>query len=39
MDLPHKVLAFKLLDNSGLKHNDRLLVLTGVNYAEQTTLF
>ena len=39
MDLPQSVLAFKLLENSGLKHNDRLLVLTGVNYAEQTTLF
>ena len=39
LDLPEPVLAFKLLDCSGLSHKDRQLTLTGVNYAESGTLF
>jgi len=38
LELPKSVLAFKLLDNAGLQHNERLLVLTGVNYNEKDTL-
>ena len=39
MQLPESVLAFKLLENSGLQNNDRLLVLTGVDYNEQDSLY
>ena len=39
MELPERVLAFKLIEDSGLKHNERLFVLTTVNYTEQSTLF
>ena len=39
LDLPEPVLAFKLLDCSGLNHKDHQLTLTGVNYAESGTLF
>ena len=37
--LPEAVLAFKLLDSSGLDHTDRKLVLTGVDYTKENTLF
>ncbi len=39
MSLPQAVLAFGLLDGSGLEHKDRQLVLTGVDYKEEATLF
>ncbi len=39
MVLPESVLAFKLLENAGLEHKDRQLILTGVNYSENNTLF
>lgn len=39
MTLPESVLAFKLLDGAGLEHKDRQLVLTGVDYNNETTLF
>ena len=39
MELPESVLAFKFLENSVLKHKERLLVLTGVNYTDQNTFF
>ena len=39
MQLPESVLAFKLLENSGLQNNDRLLVLTGVDHNEQDSLY
>ncbi|XP_057302644.1 uncharacterized protein LOC130636814 [Hydractinia symbiolongicarpus] len=39
MALPESVLAFKLLDGACLKHSDRKLVLTGVNYEEVNTMF
>ncbi len=39
MSLPEAVLAFRLLDSSGLEHKDRQLVLTGVDYKQETTLF
>ena len=37
--LPQAVLAFKLLKSAEISHQDRLLVLTGINYAEKDTLF
>ena len=38
--LPRAVLAFNLLKSAGISHQDRLLVLiTGINYAQKTTLF
>ena len=39
MELPESVLAFKFLENSVLKHKERLLVLTGVNYTDQNIFF
>ena len=30
MELPERVLAFKFLENSGLKHTKRLFILTGL---------
>ncbi|XP_057310466.1 uncharacterized protein LOC130648431 [Hydractinia symbiolongicarpus] len=39
MGLPDSVLAFKLLDGACLKHSDRQLILTGVNYEEVNTMF
>ena len=39
MELPESVLAFELLENSGLKHNEQLLALTWVNNTEQNTIF
>ena len=39
MTLPESVLAFKLLEGSGLEQKDRQLALTGVNYNEAGTLF
>ena len=38
-ELPEGNLTFKHLENSGLKHNEKLLVLTGVNYTKPNTLF
>ena len=38
-DLLEPILAFKLLDCSGLGHKNRQLKLTDVNYAESGTLF
>ena len=32
MALPEVILAFKLLDCTGLEHKDRQLMLTGVDY-------
>ena len=37
--LPEVVLAFKLLDCTGLEHKDRQLVLTGVDYINTGNLF
>ena len=39
MALPEVVLAFKLLDCTGLEHKDRQLVLTGVDYKNTGNLF
>jgi transposase InsO family protein len=39
MDLPQSVLCFKLLEGANLANKDRQLVLTGVDYAKDTTLF
>lgn len=36
--LPSPILAFKLLDSSGLDTRDRQLVLIGVNYSVTDTL-
>ena len=38
-ELTEGILTFKRLKNSGLKHNKKLLVLTGVNYTEPNTFF
>ena len=37
--LPQAVLAFKLLKSAEISQNDRLLVLTGIDYSKKTTLF
>ena len=37
--LPEAILAFKLLDAANISHQDRLFVLTGVDYTKKTTLF
>ena len=39
MALPTCVLAFKLLDASGLSHRDRQLVLTGVDYSNKDSMY
>lgn len=39
MALPTCVLAFKLLDASGLSHRDRQLVLTGVDYSNKNSMY
>ena len=39
MELPVPVLAFKLLDASGLSHHNRQLALTGVDYSNKANLF
>ena len=39
MELPESVSAFKLLDGACLQHENRQLVITGVNYAEVVTMF
>ena len=39
MTLPTCVLAFKLLDASGLSHRDRQLVLTGVDYSNKDSMY
>ena len=39
MTLPQAVQAFKLLEGAGLDQKDRQLVLTGVNYDKEDTLF
>jgi len=39
MELPIPVLAFKLLDSSGLTHHNRQLVLIGVDYTNKANLF
>ena len=39
MALPEVVLAFKLLDCTGLEHEDRKLVLTGVDCKNTGNLF
>ena len=36
--IPSSILAFKLLDRSGLPHRDKQLVLTGVNYTTPDTM-
>jgi len=38
-ELPIPVLAFKLLDSSGLTHHNRQLVLTVVDYTNKANLF
>ena len=38
-ELTEGILTFKRLENSGLKHNKKLLVLTGVNYTEPNIFF
>ena len=38
-ELTEGILTFKRLENSGLKHNEKLFVLTGVNYTEPNTFF
>ena len=37
--LPSEVLAFKLLRNANLSKQDRMLVLTGVNFAEKEKMY
>ena len=39
MTLPPAVLAFRLLDGSGLEHQERQLVLTAVDYTKTDTMF
>ena len=38
-ELTEGILTFKRLENSGLKHNKKLFVLTGVNFTEPNTFF
>ena len=37
--LPQAILSFKLLDCAGISKQDRLFVLTGIDYSQKTTLF
>lgn len=39
MKLPSEILAFKLLKNANITTDERLLVLTGMNYDEKETLY
>ena len=39
MTLPPEILAFKLLRKANISHDETLLVLTGMNYANKSTLY
>ena len=39
MILPPEILAFKLLRKANISHDETLLVLTGMNYANKSTLY
>ena len=39
MGLPHTILAFKLLRKANISRNEKMLVLTGMNYAEKNKLY
>ena len=39
MTLPPEILAFKLLRKANITKEEKLLVLTGVNYENKTTLY
>ena len=39
MTLPSEILAFKLLKKAKLKKVERLLVSTGMNYEQKSTLY
>ena len=39
MTLPSEILAFKLLKKANITKEERLLVLTGINYEQKSTLY
>ena len=39
MSLPSEILAFKLLKKANITKEERLLVLTGMNYEQKFTLY
>ena len=39
MSLPSEILAFKLLKKANISKEERLLVLTGMNYEQKFTLY
>ena len=39
MTLPSEILAFKLLKKAKITKEERLLVLTGMNYGNKSTLY
>ena len=39
MTLPSEILAFKLLKKANITKEERLLVLTGMNYENKSTLY
>ena len=39
MTLPSEILAFKLLKKANITKEERLLVLTGMNYEQNSTLY
>ena len=38
MKLPSEILAFKLLQKARINHEEKLLVLTGMNYGNRTSI-
>ena len=39
MNLPSEILAFKLLSKANISKEEKMLVLTGMNYANKQTLY
>ena len=39
MKLPSEILAFKLLKKANITKEEKLLVLTGMNYEQKSTLY
>ena len=39
MVLPSEILAFKLLKRANISKEEKMLVLTGINYANKITLY